>query len=88
MNHKRHVSLSDNRTVFRKFFFTISKLFFKILFYKFYHGQTKRVFLFSWKPSRLEQYNTSTASLQKGKTSLNECPRYDTKQSDSDGPVQ
>ena len=31
--------------------------------------------------------NTPTALLQKGKTPPNECPRYDTKQSDGEVPV-
>ena len=38
-------------------------------------------------PSRLGQKNTLTASLQEGKTPPNECPVYDTKQSDSEVPV-
>ena len=32
-------------------------------------------------------YNTPTASLQRGKTSSNEYPGYDTKQSDGEAPV-
>ena len=35
-------------------------------------------------PSRLGQKNTPTAPLQKNKTPTNECPRYDTKQSDNE----
>ena len=31
--------------------------------------------------------NIPSASLQRGKTPLNECPRYDTKQSDVEAPV-
>ena len=38
------------------------------------------------KPSRLRQWNAQTASLQRGKT-LNECPGYDTKQSEGEAPV-
>ena len=37
--------------------------------------------------SRLGLQNTPTASLQRGKTSPNECPDYDTKQSDGEAPV-
>ena len=36
-------------------------------------------------PNQLELKNTLTASLQRGKTSLIECPWYDTKQSDAEG---
>ena len=32
-------------------------------------------------------YNTPTASLQRGKTPPNECPGYDTKQSDGEVPA-
>ena len=39
-------------------------------------------------PSQLELQNTPTASLQKGKTPPNECPAYDTKQSDGEAPVK
>ena len=35
-------------------------------------------------PSRLGLQNTPTASLQRGKTPPNECPGYDTKQSDGE----
>ena len=39
-------------------------------------------------PSRLGLQNTQTASLQKGKTPPpNECPEYDTKQSDDEAPI-
>ena len=39
-------------------------------------------------PSRLGLYNTLTTSLQRGKTPhLNECPGYDTKQSDGEVPA-
>ena len=41
-----------------------------------------------YEPSCLGLYNTSTVSLQKGKTpSPNACPGYDTKQSDGEVPV-
>ena len=36
---------------------------------------------------RLGLQNTSTASLQRGKTLPNEWPGYDTKQSDGEAPV-
>ena len=36
---------------------------------------------------RLGQYNTSTASLQKGETPCKEYPAHDTKQSDGETPV-
>ena len=35
-------------------------------------------------PSRLEPQNTPTISLQRGKYSRYECPRYDIKQSDDE----
>ena len=38
-------------------------------------------------PSLLWQLNTPTATLQRGKTSPNECPRYYTQQSDDEVPV-
>ena len=38
-------------------------------------------------PSRLGLQNTPTASLQRGKTPPNECPGYDTKQSDGEVPA-
>ena len=38
-------------------------------------------------PSRLGLQNTLIASLQRGKTSLNKFPGYDTKQSDGEAPV-
>ena len=38
-------------------------------------------------PSRLGLQSTLTASLQMGKTAPNECPGYDTKQSDGEVPV-
>ena len=38
-------------------------------------------------PSRLGQQNTPTGSLQRGKTPPNECPGYDTKQSDGEVPA-
>ena len=38
-------------------------------------------------PGWLELLNTRTASLQKGKSRHNECPAYDTKQSESEVPV-
>ena len=38
-------------------------------------------------PSRLKLWNTLIVPLQMGKTSPNECPRYDTKQSDGEVPV-
>ena len=38
-------------------------------------------------PSRLGLLNTPTAPLQRGKTPTNECPDYDTKQSDGEAPV-
>ncbi len=38
-------------------------------------------------PSRLGMSNTATASLQRGKTLPNECPGYDTKQSDGEVTV-
>ena len=37
--------------------------------------------------SQLGLCNTPTASLQEGKTLHNECPRYDTKQSDDEAAV-
>ena len=39
------------------------------------------------KASRLGLQNTPTASLQRGKTPPNECPAYDTKQSDGEASV-
>ena len=36
---------------------------------------------------QLELLNTPTVSLQRGKTSTNECPGYDTKQSDGEASV-
>ena len=39
------------------------------------------------KPSRLGLLNTPTASLQRGKSPLNECPGYDMKQSDGEVPI-
>ena len=46
-------------------------------------------FSFSWipLPSRPGQHNTPTASPQRGKTTPNECPGYDTIQSDGEFPV-
>ena len=38
-------------------------------------------------PSLLGLYNTLTAPLQRGKTPPNECPAYDTKQSDGEDPA-
>ena len=38
-------------------------------------------------PSRLGPYNTPTEPPQRGKTSPNECPGYDTKRSDIEAPV-
>ena len=39
-------------------------------------------------PSWLGLLNILTASLQRGKTPTpNECPRYDTKQSDGEAPI-
>ena len=38
-------------------------------------------------PSQLGLYNTLTAPLQRGKTPPNECPGYDTKQSDGEVPA-
>ena len=39
-------------------------------------------------PNQLGLKNTLIASLQKGKTPIsNECPRYNTKQSDGEAPV-
>ena len=40
-----------------------------------------------WWPSRMGQQNTLTASLQKGKNSLNERHEYNTKQSDDETPI-
>ena len=37
--------------------------------------------------SRLGLKDTPTVSLQRGKVLRNECPRYDTKQSDGEVPV-
>ena len=39
------------------------------------------------RPCRLGLQNTPTVSLQRGKTSSNKCPRYDTKQSDDEASV-
>ena len=39
-------------------------------------------------PSRLGLEDTTTATLQRGKTPPNECPGYDTKQSDGEVPVK
>ena len=38
-------------------------------------------------PTQLGLHNTLIASLQRGKTPLNECPEYDTKQSNIEAPV-
>ena len=38
-------------------------------------------------PSQLRLLNTLTASLQRGRTPPNECPGYDTKQSDGEAPA-
>ena len=38
-------------------------------------------------PSRLGLENTPTATLPKGKTTLKECPDYDTEQSDDEAAV-
>ena len=38
-------------------------------------------------PIRLGLENTLTASLQRGKTLPNECPRYNSKQSDGEVPI-
>ena len=38
-------------------------------------------------PIRLRLKNKSTASLQRGKTTPNNCPEYYTKQSDGEAPV-
>ena len=43
----------------------------------------QNLFLFS----RLGGVEYTTGSLQKCKTPTNECPRYDTKQSDGEAPV-
>ena len=42
--------------------------------------------MLNW-PSRLGLQNTPTASLQRGKPLPNECPGYDTKQSDGEASV-
>ena len=41
-----------------------------------------------WWISGLQLQNTLTTSLQSGETPCNECPRYDTKQSDGEAPVK
>ena len=56
-------------------------------------GNSKQLFYaiaqnIEW-PGRLGKQNTQMASLQRGKTLYlhDECPRYDTKQSDGEVPV-
>ena len=45
------------------------------------------IFLVLKQYNRLELFNTLTDSRQRSKTHLNECPKYDTKQSDSEASV-